>query len=206
MAQITSGIRKVLSNPYVYDAFQAFLGADPARQRICNEYFRPKTGDVIVDVGCGTAEILVHFPPDVQYFGFDLEPSYIDMAQARFGSRGHFRCADITGLEASDIPPCDLAIAFGVLHHLDDDGAQRLLENLYQRLSPGGRLVTVDPAFHEGQSRIARSLIERDRGQNVRTGQGYLELVPARFSDKRLVVRHDLLRIPYTHAIIESTK
>lgn len=206
MSQITSGLRKILSNPYVYDAFQSLVGAAPARRRICDEHFRATRGDTIVDVGCGTAEVLDYFPKGVSYFGFDLAESYIGMAQSRFGDRGTFRCADITTLGPADIPPCDLAIAFGVLHHIDDAGARHLLDNLYDRLSPGGRLVTIDPAYHNKQSPIARIVIKRDRGQNVRNGPGYLNLVPDRFASKKLTVRHDLLRIPYTHAIVESVK
>jgi SAM-dependent methyltransferase len=206
MTQVTTGIRRILSHSSVYDAFQSLVGGAAARRRICAEYFRATPGMTIVDVGCGTAEILDYLPTGVRYFGFDLAQEYIDTAMARFGTRGIFRCQDITLLGANEIPPCDLAIAFGVLHHLDDDGARALLENLYERLAPGGRMVTIDPALEEGQAWLARALIRRDRGQNVRKGSDYLALTPDRFSEKLLTLRHDLLRIPYSHAILECTK
>ncbi|MEH6420898.1 class I SAM-dependent methyltransferase [Pseudomonas sp. CGJS7] len=206
MAQITGGIRRLLSSPIVYDAFQALLGGDAARREIADTYFKARPGHVVVDVGCGTAEILNFLPQGIRYYGFDLEQAYIDSAQAQFAGRGEFYCQDVTLLEAGRIPPCELAISFGVLHHLDDDGASRLIDNLYGRLAEGGRLVTIDPAFEPGQSVFAREMIRRDRGQNVRSGEGYSALVSSPFRDKRLTVRHDLLRIPYTHAIMECTK
>lgn len=206
MAQITSGLRRILSIPQVYDLFQELVGATRSRRKVCSEHFRVRPGDRIVDVGCGTAQILAFFPRDIHYRGFDLDPGYIEAAQARYGDRAAFACADITTLPADAIPPCDLAIAFGVLHHLDDDGARALLANLYDRLAPGGRLVTIDPAFDPAQSALARALISRDRGQNVRDGEGYRALAPTAFAERRLTVRGDLLRIPYTHAVLECTK
>lgn len=206
MAQITSGVRRLLSSPVVYDTFQALLGGDAARREISELYFKSKPGHAVVDVGCGTAEILNFLPAGIAYYGFDLENSYIESARARFGDRGHFYCQDVTLLEEGAIPPCDLAISFGVLHHLDDEGAKSLILSLYSRLAPGGRLVTIDPAFEPNQSFFAREMIKRDRGQNVRSGEAYMALVEAPFSEKRLTIRHDLLRIPYTHAIMECTK
>lgn len=206
MSQVTTGIRRVLSHSTVYDAFQALVGAAPARRRISSDYFRARPGMTIVDVGCGTADILDFLPPGIRYYGFDLAQSYIDAARARFGDRGSFRCADVTLLGPDDVPQCDLAIAFGVLHHLDDGGVRNLLGCLYDRLAPSGRMVTIDPAFEEGQSRLARAAIRRDHGQNVRDAEGYLALVPTSFNKRTVVVRHDLLRIPYTHAILECTK
>lgn len=206
MSQITTGVRRILSHSGVYDAFQTLVGAAPARRRISSDYFRAHAGMTVVDVGCGTADTLDFLPPGVRYYGFDLAQPYIDTARARFGNRGTFQCADVTLLGPDDLPQCDLAIAFGVLHHLDDGGARNLLGHLYDRLAPGGRLVTIDPAFQEGQSKLARAIIRRDRGQNVRTADGYLALASLHFSSRAVVVRHDLLRIPYTHAILECTK
>lgn len=205
MSQITTGFRRVLSHSGVYDAFQTLVGAELARRQICSDYFRAYPGMTIVDVGCGTAATLDFLPPGVRYYGFDLAQSYIDAARSRFDDRGIFQCADVTLLGPDDLPQCDLAIAFGVLHHLDDGGVRNLLECLYERLAPGGRVVTIDPAFEKGQSWFARTAIRRDRGQNVRNVEAYLALVPTRFS-VRAVVRHDLLRIPYTHAILECIK
>lgn len=206
MSQITTGVRRVLANSSVYDAFQALVGGARARRRICDEYFEIRAGMSVLDVGCGTSEILDLLPEGVRYFGIDLAQPYIDAARARYGERGSFSCADITLLAPDDLPPCDLAIAIGVLHHLDDQGVGRLLGNLHQRLAPNGRVITIDPALQPGQSPFARALIRRDRGQNVRQPEAYLALVPPQYSHRKVTVRHDLLRVPYTHAIVESTK
>ncbi|KAB8317103.1 methyltransferase domain-containing protein [Tolypothrix campylonemoides VB511288] len=206
MAQVTSGIRTILSVPWIYDASQALLGAHRSRRILAREHLRASAGQHVVDVGCGTGEILAYLPDGIDYHGFDLSPDYIAGARMRYGARGRFECADITQLARDAIPPCDLAIAIGLLHHLDDDGAASLLSHLAARLAPGGRLVTVDGVWEPGQSRVARALLARDRGQNIRDAEGYLGLVPSCFASRALVIRRDLLHVPYSHAIMECVR
>lgn len=206
MAQVTSGIRSVLSLPAAYDAFQNLLGASRSRGRITADHIRAKSGDVVLDVGCGTAAILDYLPEDIRYYGFDLSEAYIASAKQRYGGRGTFSCRDITQLGHAEVPPSNIVIAIGLLHHLDDADATGLIAKLHDRLAPGGRLITVDPAYWQSQSAAARFLISRDRGQNVREGAAYKALVPAIYSHAELRRRDDLLHIPYSHAVLECTK
>jgi SAM-dependent methyltransferase len=205
-AEVTTGVRRVLSRPAVYSAFQNMLGAERSRARICADHVRARPGDVIVDVGCGPAEILDHIDEGVVYHGFDLSEDYIAAARDRFGHRATFHCIDVNDLPSGAIPPCQVAIAIGLLHHLDDDAATGLIASLHARLAPGGRLITVDPAYWPAQPRAARALISRDRGQQVRTGEAYRALARSAFDDVELTRRDDLLRIPYSHAVLECVR
>ena len=74
-------------------------------------------------------------------------------------------------------------------------------------LKPGGRFIIFDGCYLPSQSHIARYLLSRDRGQNVRDREGYTKIVSQVFSKDIVVsIRHDLLRIPHTHIILECTK
>ena len=53
---------------------------------------------------------------------------------------------------------------------------------------------------------MARWLAALDRGQNVRKADELVILAQEHFSTVNVTVRHDLLRIPYTHAILECQK
>jgi hypothetical protein len=72
-------------------------------------------------------------------------------------------------------------------------------------LSANGRFVTVDNCFTENQSPAARALIRRDRGRNVRTPGQYQALIERVFDRVACDIRHDLLRIPYSHIIFEAS-
>lgn len=206
MAQITSGLRKILSSPMVYDFLQNALGAESSRRRLVQDHFRPKAGQRILDIGCGTGEITPHLPAGVNYLGIDLSPSYIASARQRYGHLGRFESANATDPLAPTETAVDLVICIGLLHHLDDGECHVLFRAIKEKLSPGGRLVTFDPTFVDGQHLIARELAKRDRGRNVRSPGGYETLAQKVFAEVRVVVRHDLLRIPYTHCILEITE
>lgn len=206
--QIVTGVRRILSSPHIYDGLQSLLGVDRARKFICEDIVAAKANDLLLDVGCGTAELLQYLPIETRYFGFDLSPAYIQAAVARYAKRKNcsFTCSDLADVTSDGLPLCTHAIAYGVLHHLNDVVARNVLSNIFERLSPGGRVVTVDPVIVDGQAFIARQLIRRDRGQHVRTPAGYTALVPPLYEATTVTVRHNLLRVPYSLAIMVMKK
>jgi hypothetical protein len=69
-------------------------------------------------------------------------------------------------------------------------------------MKPGGRMVTLDGCYIQGQSRIAKALLRHDRGKFIRDVPAYLKLADEHFKDVRSDVRHDLLSLPYTLLIM----
>lgn len=207
MSQITHGIRSILSHPSVYDFTQSVLGAGRSRKKLVRDYIRAKPGDILLDIGCGTAELIPYLPADIEYVGFDLSSQYIEAARRRYGTRARFKCMDIAQFNDTLIKDgADIVLAIGILHHLDDEPALALIRTAWSKLKPGGRLVTLDGTLTGTQSRMARHIILRDRGQNIRTPAGYRELAEQEFSSVRATVREDMLFVPYTHCILECTR
>lgn len=200
--KLISRLFPLLSHPVLYRLFQQWVGVEHAREIYLAEYANPVPGEKILDLGCGPGDILDYLP-EVNYTGLDLSPEYIRAARERFGSRGRFRCADLgVATIEGEQESFDLVMAIGVLHHLDDVHAGRLFALARRALYPGGRLVTYDGCYVPGQSPVARWLLARDRGQFVRTQDEYVRLASTHFSTVQPILRHDLLRIPYTHLIM----
>lgn len=204
MGQITTGARRLLSVPFFYDLFQDLVGASGIRVRWIRDFLRPFPGARVLDIGCGTAGILPYLPGYVDYTGFDMSPAYIEAARARHGRRGRFTCAraEVFEPQGGEGRPFDIAMAFGVLHHLDDGEARSMLRNARSALGAGGRLVTLDPAYVPGQDRLARFAVSRDRGRNVRSPEAYAALGEGVFPRVETTVLRGALRIPYDHAVL----
>jgi len=203
MAQITSGIRSVFSHPAIYNLAQRMVGAEKARRILVRDYFPRMEGRRMLDIGCGTAEILRHLPARMAYVGFDASAAYIVQAKARFGERGIFRAELVREATLEGMQGFDLVLAFGLLHHLDDDEADMLFALAASALVEGGSLLTIDPVYVAGQAASARWMISKDRGQNIRSPEAYRALAEKHFTDVTVSVRHDLLYIPYSHAILQ---
>jgi len=180
------------------------MGASKGRENFVKEFIRPRYGDRVIDLGCGTAEI-IDFLPSVRYYGFDISPDYIRYAQTKFGERAHFEPMIITEHDAPSLPKFDIALVMGVLHHLDDEAVIALLRAAFAVLKIGGRLLTIDPCYVTDQNVLARLLINLDRGKNVRYPTEYSLKAQAIFPKVLAVVRHQAW-IPYTHCIMECTK
>jgi SAM-dependent methyltransferase len=198
-----SGVRSVLSNPAVYEFWSRLIGGDRSRSALVREHVRPAPGSRVLDVGCGPGD-LVRFLGDVRYVGVDRSEMYIRRARRVFGERAEFRLGDAIHLD-DDLRGFDLVLGFGLVHHLADDAARSFWEEAAQALAPGGRAVTVDPTLVQGQPTIARLFISSDRGGCVRTPAEYASLATSAFGAVRQIVRGDLLRIPYTHCVIEAS-
>jgi hypothetical protein len=97
-------------------------------------------------------------------------------------------------------------VAFGLLHHLEDVEVEELLNKINKAMKPNGRLFTFDGCFVERQSSIAKFILTKDRGQNIRTKEAYEALTKKHFINVKTSITHNMLRIPYTHIIMECSK
>jgi len=203
--KIIERLSSTLSLPAGYRLFRRMVGGESAWRIYLDEHVKPAAGDKILDIGCGPADVL-NYLPAVNYTGLDISPEYIFSAKERFGSRGRFCCGDVglTTIEGEQ-GSFDLVLATGVIHHLDDAPAAKLFALARRVLRPTGRLVTFDGCYVPQQSRIARWMLAKDRGKFVRTREEYMRLASAHFSKVEPHVRHDLLRIPYTHLIMRCS-
>jgi SAM-dependent methyltransferase len=203
--KILEKLAPILNLPAGYRLLRGVVGGGKLWRTYLDEYVKPVPGEKVLDVGCGPADVLSYLP-DVEYTGVDFSQEYIDSAKARFGSRGRFWCSDVSGVELEkERGTFDLAMATGVVHHLDDQQAMDLFSLVRLALRPHGRLITFDGCYVPGQSKMARWTLGNDRGKFVRTRSEYERLASAQFSNVKCHLRHDLLRIPYTHLIMRCS-
>ncbi len=135
--------------------------------------------------------------------GIDVDADYVAGARSRFGDRATFRLGPLGAETMTEEAHYDLVLAWGVLRHLCDDQLMAFMSLARRSLKPTGRLVTLDPCYTEDQSRVTRYLLDRDRGEHVRSREEWPPLVEPIFPSTIFHMRHDLLRIPYTHLIME---
>ena len=75
--------RRILEIPMVYDGFQFIVGGKKRQQIFKNEYIGNVSGLKVLELGCGTSDILEYFE-ECDYTGVDLEEDYIKSAQKRY--------------------------------------------------------------------------------------------------------------------------
>ena len=196
-------MKAILRLPAAYRLLHALFGTSRMRRFYAEEFIRPKPGSHVVDIGCGTADILEYLP-EVSYFGVDHNPQYITYDRRRF-PKAQFHVASVGRRLKDLLPPADIVMANAVLHHLTDEEAFALFETAKDLVSGNGRLVTLDNHYRPKQNPISRFLIANDRGKFVRTRQQYAALAAPHFRSMRYHESSRLLRIPYDIVMFEFT-
>ena len=99
----------------------------------------------IIEIGCGSgygAELLSRHGPR-SYVGVDLMPEQISLALKRRLPRAEFMVRDATDLSCFDASTRDLAVIFGILHHIP--AWRAVIGECHRVLRPGGRLFLEEP-------------------------------------------------------------
>ena len=191
----------IMGMPLIYKLFQQGIAKSSTLEYLVKDFIQPKSKLSILDVGCGNAQIR-KFLGDVNYVGVDHNPKYIAKAREANGLSDEFFVADVSEVGQLVTNKFDRVLLIGVLHHLSDAQCQDLIRNCAQLLATNGHLFAFDPALIDDQHPIARFLAKSDRGRFARSPDDYRKLIQEEFASVVVTVRHDLLRIPYSHSII----
>lgn len=178
--------QKLLGHPFVYNRLRPWVvgGVD---MTAFYESLEADESDVIVDVGCGTGDALRYISTFKSYHGFDIDPGAIEFARTQAAGRPdvRFEARAVAAEDLASLQP-SLVILAGLLHHLDDEQAVRLLE-LFARTSSIRRIATQDPVYLPREP-MSNLLARLDRGKFVRKEDGYRSLVAR--AGLRLESRH----------------
>jgi ubiquinone/menaquinone biosynthesis C-methylase UbiE len=206
-AQDDSGLKRILTISHFYEFFQEnILGGRNARKWLAKAFWKLKGGEAVVDLGCGPGTILKYLPPDVDYVGVDISENYIRAARKRFSAKGTFflgTTIDFLNHNGTRLNSADLVLCNGLLHHLSDHEAIEVLELSKRIMKPDGRLVCLEATFLARQTRLSRWIVSSDRGGYVRSEQEWKNLIGQAFDSYSTSILTGLIRIPYTHIIIE---
>ncbi len=200
-------MRSLLDSAYVFNLFEMLAGVSQARMRFVNDFIVPFEGASILDIGCGTGEILDYMPENIDYVGFDFSQKYIEHAKNKYSNRGQFYCESVTNSTSMvHKNTFDFVISLGVIHHLNDDEALALISKAKTYLKPGGVFITMDPIYVDNQSKVSKFLIDNDRGEYVRNLSGYRKLFLKVFNNTNDSMVNDMLAYNYDHYITRSIK
>jgi len=198
-------LKDLLGHVPLYVGLQKAVGADTLRYR-CLDAAQITPGNVVVDVGCGPAYYFERLPQPLTYHGFDTDDTYVEWAREKWGPSGAtFHVGIFDGDAASKLPPPDVILLLGLLHHLSDQESSDLLELCAEILAPGGRVVSVDTAFIPNQGRLSRWMSKNDRGEFVRYPEQFEGLAAPYFGSTSSEIVSGTGRIPGAYVLMTMT-
>lgn len=133
----------------LYDRIMALTMREPRwRPQLAEAVLEPlRDGDVVVDVGCGTATQAIDLAarrPDVRVVGVDGDPQILELARAKPGAeRVELREGDATALPLEDGAAAAVICSL-LLHHLPPEPKRAALREARRVLRAGGVLHVAD--------------------------------------------------------------
>ena len=204
--QSDSGLLGWLKVPSVYNVFSAAVGGNVLRRSLIQNHVRAKPGDKVIDIGCGSAQVL-RYLPDVDYLGIDINPDYIAFARRTYGNKGTFLVGDTQSFRGEPrFKDADIVMAFGLLHHLDDEEAAHCIQFAYDALHAKGRFICHEACWIPNQGAFSKYIMSVDRGRSIRTEEQYRQLAGKVFNKVDAWVNTNPLRIPYVTIVLECEK
>jgi ubiquinone/menaquinone biosynthesis C-methylase UbiE len=150
------------------------LGQDKAFRRMTAEMAQIKSGDAVLEVGCGTGELTmaakVQAGSSGKVYGIDAAPEMVEVARSKVAKAGlniEFRIDLIEKLSFAD-DSFDVVLSSLMMHHLPDDLKSKGLAEVYRVLKPGGHLFIVD--IKRPSTLLHKALMAVLRHGNIHTG------------------------------------
>jgi ubiquinone/menaquinone biosynthesis C-methylase UbiE len=163
----------------------------------------------ILDIGCGPGSFLAQFEKSIdstKFVGLDVEGRYISMARKLFPSATWHRIKPGDSLILPN--SFDFVVISAVLHHASNEDVREILELARRSLRRGGVAVSVDPVFHDRQTRLSKLFVGLDRGRFIRTEDELAELWSLSWGSpvaKQFLFTRQM-RIPYSHSVFIAQK
>lgn len=160
-----------IDHPRAYDTFVSigFLGGRRAAYTRVATAARPRAGERVLDVGCGTGYLSRILAPVVtpsgHVTGVDPSPAMIDYATRHAPAN----CTYVEG-SGQDLPfpdgSFDLVISSLAVHHIPAEARPEALRQMFRVLRPGGRLLIAE--FRPPANPLARRVVGALTGPAMR--------------------------------------
>ena len=135
-----------------------------SRQNEALAELRPTASDRVLDVACGTGDLLAEIAPSVERaVGVDLSPGMLEIAHTRHPGLD-FRVGPSDALPVADGEFTGV-VCTTALHHFPDP--QRSIDEMARVLAPGGRVVIGDMVRDAPVSKLADPLFRRFEAGHV---------------------------------------
>ena len=186
----------------VYSTIQRLVGAHKMYMDIVASHIVPNQqhDTLIIDIGCGTADIVAYIPNRIDYIGLDNNHHYIESAKKRYPHRDFYHI-DVTQHNLQDNIPSthNIFLLIGVLHHLTDQEATHILSTLHTHMKKGDMILSVDGCQEANISAVENFFYQVDRGKHIRCAKEYVSLFPT--TDITWKIHREWLRVPYRHVV-----
>lgn len=168
-------LETIVAHPWVYDRVQCVAGREENYRRLV-PLLRRASGELLLDTGAGTGEIVRILDPSTRYLWLDNDAQKLSGFKAK-GGPGLAILGDVTRIPLGP-GSVHTGLCVAVSHHLTDPEFDDLLRELARVCST--ELIFLD-AIEEKSSPVSNFMWRYDRGSHPRTAEHLLSMLRRHF-------------------------
>lgn len=162
-----------------------------------------RDGMNVLDLGCGTANIVEFLPENINYTGIDSSSNYIFYDSKKYP--GHtFICKNLKEDVSLD-KKYDLIISEALVSSLTDANTEVFFNTIKKHAAPDCKIVISDMNYSKTAHTFENFLFKSERGTNFRDREDYLKLLSKHFNIDNVSVISKIYRIPYSKLVFECS-
>lgn len=198
-------VKRLLKYPEVYNLYQSLIGADSYLKKFAHTFLKDDSKQLIkvLDVGCGTSNIVKFFGNNIDYVGFDCSKKYIEYSRKKYPK---FSFLNKSVLEKIDTTQdFDVIISLGVMAALNDETLKDMCSILCTYANKNTKFLLADMNYSENASKLEKFLCKNERNSYIRGEQDYINILSQFFNIEKIHHWDKVYRIPYHKVIFECS-
>lgn len=196
-------MKRILAYPRIYNLYQSLIGANAYLKHFSETFIETEKYVRMLDMGCGTANIVPFLSSKIDYLGIDFSQKYINYASRKY-SKHTFLCGNIC--EQNQINGAfDIIISKGVMAGLNDIELLKMFDVITSLSNKNTRIILSD-MNHRNDSSVFEKFIQRhERNKELRSKDDYIRLISQKFKIDKITELNNVYRIPYSRIVFECT-
>lgn len=198
-------MKRLLNYAIFYNFYQNLIGCNRFLKNYTKDYLKLKDGDKVLDLGCGTANMVKYFPSGVKidYTGIDFQKNYIDYCSKKYKNYT-FICKNLLD-EINLDKKFNIIYSEAVLAAISDEQIYKMFVTIQKHSDKNTRIILSDMNYKEDASFLMRFLQSNERNKNVRRKDDYIKLLTDYFNIDKVYELDNVYRIPYSKVVFECS-
>lgn len=201
-------MKSILKHHFFYNLYQNLIGCRSFLKRYVETFIlaeiNNKNSVKILDIGCGTGNIVPFIPDKCEYTGVDSSENYINYLTRKYSHKKNFNfiaknVKDSLGINSK----YDVIISEALVSSLDDNNFEILLSAMKKNLKDGGKIIISDMNYKDNYCAFEKFLLKNERGKYIRGQEDYKRIIEKHFSIEKITELKKVYRIPYHKIVFE---
>ena len=147
-------MKRLLGFPQFYNLYQGFIGADAYLKKFADTFLKYDHKQLIkvLDVGCGTSNILKFVENNIDYVGYDCSKKYIEYSRKKYPKFSFFNKSVLERVAITQ--KFDVIISLGVMAALNDETIKDMFSILCSYANKNTKILLADMNYCENAGKL----------------------------------------------------